>query len=414
MRTRWVVLAVLLVLAPAARGSDWPQFMGPNRNGTAPGERLVRSWPKDGPKELWTVKLGPGFGGPAIRDGRVYVLDRQQNRENILRCFDLDTGEEKWRFAHPIRGKLSYNGSRSTPTVGEKYIYTIGPFGQMHCIDRATHKPAWTKHLLKDFDSRRHRWGVSQSPLLHKETVIIAPLSKTGPGVVALEKATGKVVWKSPGFGPMRYMSPQVRTIGGVEQILMASYTQTAGIEPGTGRVLWTYGKWRCSIPVPTPTLLPDDRIFISGGYGAGSVVIRVRKAGGAFQVEPQWRLKRLGSHIHMPLVHDGHIYAQFNTKRTHDGLACVTLDGKVKWQTDRDPNFDWGGMILADGLILAMDGRTGVLRLVEPDPGQYKELAASKVLGGRHIWAPMALADGRLVCRDQRQMKCLVVGPGE
>jgi len=400
---------IVLMAAGGAWGSDWPQFRGPNRDGTAPDVRLARSWP-GGPKVLWTVKVGVGFGGPAIQGGNVYILDRVARRRDVLRCLDLKTGNEKWTFGYDAPGRVGYDGSRSTPTVGEKYVFTIGPFGHMHCVDKQTHKAVWAKQLSADFGSRRPQWGFSQSPLLYKDTVIIAPLSGS-VGVVALKRATGKVVWKSPPFGPMRYMSPQVTTIGGVEQILMMSKSHTAGVEPGTGKVLWKYGGWRCSIPINNPLPAGKGLIFISGGYGAGSVMIRVEGKAGRFSVKEVFRLRRLGAHIHPPILHKGHLYVQFNTKREKDGLACVDLKGNVKWKTGRRPNFDWGGMIWADDHVLAMDGATGILRLIKPDPQGYKEVAKASILGGRQIWGPMALADGKLVLRDQRQMKCLEVG---
>jgi hypothetical protein len=410
MRTVVRVALVLVGLAGAAVAGDWPQFMGPNRDGTAPGETLLTTWPEGGPKILWTVPVGRGFAGAAIRDGKVYLLDRMGRKGDALRCLDLATGKEAWRFAYDAPGRLAYDGSRSTPTVGDKLIVTVGPFGHIHCVDRATHKAVWRKHLVEDFDSKRHQWGVSQSALYYKDTVVVAPLGRK-VGVVALERATGKVVWQSPPFGPMRYMSPQVATIGGVEQIVMMSKSHVAGVEPGTGKLLWKYGGYRCAIPINTPKVLPEGRLFVTGGYGAGSVMLRVAKGAGGFEVTERFRLRRLGAHIHTPLFHEGHLYAQFNTKKTKDGLACVGLDGAVKWKTDRSPNFDWGGHILADGHIVIMDGVTGILRLVKPDPAGYKEVASAKVLQHKPIWGPLALAAGKLVCRDQKQMRCVVVG---
>ena len=409
MRKCTLMVVALVLLAMPAR-ADLPQFLGPNNTGEAPGVKLARSWPKDGPKVLWTLRTGPGFGGPAIHQGKVYLLDRDGRSGDVLLCIDLKTGKESWRFAYRAPGRLSYDGSRSTPAVDNKYVFTIGPFGHVYCVDKASHKAVWKKELATDFGSKRPNWGFSQSVLLYKEHAIIAPLSGR-VGVAALEKATGKVVWTSKPVGPMRYMSPLLTTLAGVEQVIVASHRQTAGVDPATGKVLWTYGGFRCNIPVPSPVHVGGGRVFITGGYGAGSVMIQVTKVGGRFAVKELFRLKRLGCHIHPPLVYKDHLYAQFNTKRTKDGLACVDLEGNVKWKTGRSPNFDWGGLVLADGLILAMDGSSGVLRLIEPGPAGYKELASARLLSRPRIWGPMALTDGKLVCRDQREMKCVEVG---
>ena len=404
-------LVALLLCPVGVFASDWPQFLGPDRNGTAPGEKLARTWPAGGPKVLWTAKLGSGFAGPCIQGGKVYILDRVRNAQDVLRCLDLVTGKEDWTFAYDAPGRLDHNGSRSTPAVDDKYVFIIGPFGHFHCVDKKTHKPVWQKHLLRDFSSRMHTWGVAQSPLLHKGWVIVAPLSRRGAGVIAVEKSTGRIVWKSPAMGTMAYMSPRVTTIGGVEQVLMASKSHTGGVDIRDGKILWSYGGYRCSIPITSPTPLGDGRIFITGGYNAGSVMIKVQRVGEKFTVKELFRLRRLGAQIHPPVLHQDHLYVQFNTKSRHDGLVCIDLDGKVKWKTNRSPNFDWGGIVFADGVILIMDGMTGVLRMVQPDPKGYKELVQARILGGRQIWGPMALADGKLVLRDQRQIKCLDVG---
>ena len=410
MRILVLTLTVVLATAACVAMADWPQFLGPARNGVAPDAKLARPWPADGPKVLWTVKLGIGFGGPSIKDGKVYLLDRVDDAQDVLRCFDFAEGKELWNFAYDAPGKLDHNGSRSTPTVDDKYVFIIGPFGHFHCVDKATHKPLWRKHLLEDFQSKRPNWGVAQSPLLYKDAVIVAPLG-TKAGVVAFEKATGEIKWQSRPFGRMAYASPLVTTIGGVEQVVMLGNNRVAGVDVADGTLLWTYAGYRCQIPIPGPMPIGDGRIFLTGGYNAGSAMIRVRRGEGKFTAEQVFKEKKLGSQLHNPLLHQGHLYLNCNTNSRQDGLVCMDLDGNVKWQTSRSPNFERGNLILADGVILIMDGRSGVLRVVEPDPKGYKELAQAKVLAGRSIWAPMALSDGKLLLRDQGRMKCLDVG---
>ena len=409
---RFFVLTLTVVLATAAcvAMADWPQFLGPARNGVAPDAKLARPWPADGPKVLWTVKLGIGFGGPSIKDGKVYLLDRVDDAQDVLRCFDFAEGRELWNFAYDAPGKLDHNGSRSTPTVDDKYVFIIGPFGHFHCVDKATHKPLWRKRLLEEFQSKRPNWGVAQSPLLYKDAVIVAPLGRKA-GVVAFEKATGEIKWQSRPFGRMAYASPLVTTIDGVEQVVMLGNNRMAGVDVADGKLLWTYAGYRCKIPIPGPTPIGDVRIFLTGGYNAGSAMIRVRRGEGKFTAEQVFKEKKLGSQRHNPLLHQGHLYLNCNTNSRRDGLVCMDLDGNVKWRTSRSPNFERGNLILADGVILIMDGRSGVLRMVQPDPKGYKELAQAKVLAGRSIWAPMALSDGKLLLRDQRRMKCLDVG---
>ena len=409
MRAVFVAAAVTGVILVSLAAADWPQFLGPTRDGVAPKGKLARTWPAGGPKVLWTFELGMGFAGPAIRDGKVYVLDRVKDARDVLRCLDLAKGKQQWSFAYDAPGKLDHNGSRTTPAVDDKHVFIIGPFGHFHCVDKATHKAVWSKHLLDDFGGRRPNWGVAQSPLLYKKAVIVAPLGRKA-GVVAYDRASGKELWRSRAVGRMAYVSPMVTTIDGVDQVVVVTTRRVVGLDAADGKVLWTYGGWRCNIPIPAPTAVGDGRLFITGGYNAGSAMIKVTREEGKFTATELFKIKPMGSQIHNALLHEKHLYVNCNTNSKRDGLVCFDLDGKVKWQQKRSPNFERGNLILADGLIYIMDGKAGVLRIVKPDPDKYTELARVKVLGGAKIWAPMAVSGGKLIIRDQRRMKCLEV----
>lgn len=410
-RTGWM-LAIVAGLAVSASAAEWPQFLGPNRDATSPEKGLMREWPDGGPKVLWTVEVGPGYGGPAIRDGLVHILDRQKGRADVLRVFDLETGKEVWTFGYPAPGQINHPGSRCTPTVGERFIYIVGPKGHFHCVDRQTHQPVWQKNLVEDYGGKRPTWAVAQSPLLYKDTLVVAP---QGPkvGVAAFDRATGKVRWESDPVGPMDYASPMLRTIGGVEQITIVNREGARSVEPVTGKLLWKYDH-PCRILVPPMTELPGSRFFITGGYNAGSAVIRVTKGAGGFEVEELARIDKVGSHIHPALFHDGHVYALCNTNERRDGLVCFDQQCRILWQTESDPYLCKGGSLLtADGLIYQMDGKTGELHIVQPSPEGFKSLDQVRLLGGKEIWGPLALSDGYLVLRDQHQMTCVDIKPG-
>ena len=412
MQRMGCILGILAVVAASASAGEWPQFLGPNRNATSTEKGLMREWPEGGPKVLWTVEVGPGYGGAAIRDGLVHILDRQRSEADVLRVFDLKTGKEVWKFGYPAPGRISHAGSRSTPTVGERFIYIVGPKGHFHCVDRQTHQAVWQKHLIRDYKGREPSWAVAQSPLLYKDTVIVAP---QGPevGVVAFDQATGKVRWESDPVGPMDYASPMLRTIGGVEQITIVNREGPRAVDPATGKLLWKYDH-RCRILVPPMTELPESRFFVTGGYNAGSAVIRVTKGAGGFQVEELARIDKVGSHIHPGLLHEGNVYTLCNTNERRDGLVCFDQQCRIVWQTGKDPNLCKGGSILtADNLIYIMDGAKGDLHIVAPSADGFKSLDKVKLLGGRDIWGPLALSDGYLVIRDQQQMKCVDIKPG-
>lgn len=402
------VLCLLAVTAVAA--ADWPQFNGPNRNAIINPGNLAADWPADGPPELWQVELGKGFGGPAVKDGKVYLVDRIDDEKDNVRCFDLNSGNELWSYAYDAAGKFSFPGSRATPTVDDRHVYTIGPLGHLHCFDVKTHRVVWKANLLEDFNGDRPHWAVAQSPLLYKNLLIVAPCSES-VGVVAMDKDTGRVRWKSKPIGPLRYMSPYLTTIGGVETIVQQTKSETAGIDPKTGRVLWRYTGYNCRIPVPNSTPIGDGRIFITGGYNAGSQMIRVSRSGSTFKTEKLWEIKEIGAHVHNAILYKNHLYMLCNTNERNDGLVCVDLDGNIQWKTERDPHFDKGGMLVADDRLIIVEGRKGTIHLAQLDPAGLKQIDASrKLLDGKNIWSPPALCDGKLVVRDQTQIKCLDV----
>jgi outer membrane protein assembly factor BamB len=408
---------VLFVAASAA--ADWAEFQGPNRDGKSPETGLARSWPDVGPPTLWSFELSTGYAGAAVRDGEVYVLDRVDDARDVLRCLSLETGEELWNYTYDAPGKVGHSGSRTTPTVTEAHVFTVGMMGHMYCFDRRTRERVWHRHLPTKYPTAsKPRWGYSQAPLLYKDMVIIAPQSPDA-FVVALEQSTGKEVWASKGFGLFGYSVPVIRTLAGVEQVLMiaarakdySAAGAAGGISPEDGRVLWTYDGWQTYLPVPFPTVLPNDRVFLTAGYEAGSAMIQVKRDGDDFTVKELYLTDACGSQLHQPLLHDNYLYMNSNSNKRSDGMLCLALDGTMRWRTadgDSLPNFERGNLIMADGMIIGLDGKTGMLHLVEPSPEGYRELASAKVFNGAKMWSPMALTGGKLVLRSQETLKCL------
>jgi len=433
-----MIWAGLVLTALAATTlAEWPQYLGPRRDGTSPEKDLARTWPKEGPKVAWTVPLGKGYAGPAVSGGKVYVLDRKANEKDILRCFDLKSGKEEWDLAYAAPGETKSPGSRSVPVIDEKHVYTCGPFGDVYCVDKATHKAVWHKNVWTDFGGTKPpTWAVSQSPLLYGGLLIMASQTPKA-GVVAYDKATGSVKWASPPLpGRVSYVSPKIVTIAGQDCLVMISAKVRArrrggkgrrrgqgapsqaaakggvfGMDPKTGKTLWRYNGWQCAIPVPNVTDIGDGRLFITGGYKAGSAMIKVEKKGEGFAVTEVYKTQAFGTHVHPAVLYKGHLYAHCttNTGRT-DGMVCMDLDGNVKWKTGKSPLFDKGGLLLADGLLFSVDGKKGILYLIEPNPEAFKPLAKAKLLDTNRCWAPLALSDGRLLIRDQKQMRCVIV----
>ena len=184
-----IMVAVSLTSVVAA---DWPWLYGPRRNHTSEQKGLLRTWPQEGPKVLWTVPMAAGFGGPAVSGGNVYLLDRDEKVGDTLRVLDLASGKELWTFAYDAPGSFMFAGSRTTPTVDGEHVYTVGPMGDLHAISTKTRKPAWRKNIWKDFGggAQLPQWAIVQNPLIYGDLLIVAPQTPEA-GVVAYDKLTG-------------------------------------------------------------------------------------------------------------------------------------------------------------------------------------------------------------------------------
>jgi outer membrane protein assembly factor BamB len=197
-----------------------------------------------------------------------------------------------------------------------------------------------------------------------------------------------------------------------------ASGGKVIGINPLTGKILWEYTNWQCSIPVPGAVDAGEGRVLITGGYKAGAAMIKVeKKADGSYGVTELYKNADFGAHTQPPVLFNGNFYAQYSTNERKDGMVCMSMDGQVKWKTGRSPLFDKGGTIVADGLLLSTDG-SSKLYLIEPDPSAFKPIATAELLkaesGDQRFptqnWAPLALIDGKLLIRDQSRLMCIKV----
>lgn len=415
-----LVLPASISLSARAPG-DWPSIYGPNRNNTSDQKGLLRTWPAEGPKVLWTAAVGVGFGGPAVGDGKVYLLDRDEKVGDTLRVLDLATGKELWTFAYDAPGTFMFAGSRTTPTLDGEFVYTVGPLGDLHAISVKTQKPVWRKNIWKDFGGAElPQWAVVQNPLIYGNLLIVAPQT-TDTGVVAYDKVTGELKWKSAGLGGIpSYVTPSIVKVGTEDQLVMitgargrgrnAAGGSVNGIDPKDGKVLWTYGGWQCIIPVPQAVDAGEGRVLVTGGYNAGTVMLKIeKKADGTFGANELFKNPDFGAHTQPPILHNGHFYAHYSTNERNDGLVVMDMAGQVKWKTAQQPAFARGGSILADGLMLTTDGSTK-LYLLEPSPDGFKAISSVVVLDEGDNWAPLALANGKLLIRGQKQLKVLQV----
>lgn len=435
MKKQRILIAALslFILVANVMAQDWPQYLGPERNSTSSQKNILQTWPQTGPEVLWTASVGIGYGGPVINDDKVYLLDRDDKVGDNLRCFDLSTGKELWNFQYEAPGSVMFPGSRSVPTVDGNHVYTCGPYGDLYCIDINTHKPAWKKNIWKDFGGEQiPMWAITQCPLVYNDLLILASQAPQA-GVVAYEKVTGNLKWKTPSIGQVGYVSPAIVKIDGKDHVVMISASgrdgskgKVVGIEPLSGKILWEYTNWNCHIPVPSAVDAGENRILIVGGYELGATMIKVEKrADGNCETKELFTTEEFGDQTKTPLLYNGYFYAQYGTNNRRDGMVCMNMNGQIMWKTKRAPDFNKGSMILADGVILATDGAK-TLYLVQPDPSGFKAIAsaellkeggtggndqmASRVGGATQNWAPLALSNGKLLIRDQSRLMCIKV----
>lgn len=249
---------------------------------------------------------------------------------------------------------------------------------------------------------------MGHSPLLYGDWVVIPALGRKA-GLVAVERKTGKAVWRSEPVGDLTYSTPTLASVHGVDQFVTVTKQGVCGIAAEGGKVLWRFTGWTDRIPIPSPTPCGEGRFFVVAGYGGGCAMFQVDRKGDAWQARELWAHKRCNGQIPTAIFKDGYIYSSGNSNRPKDGLMCLDAKtGKVMWQTNRDPWFERGNFVMVDGMIYIVDGREGTLHLVEPSPEGYKEIARTRVAGGGQFWSPPSIANGLCVLRAKREMVCL------
>lgn len=441
---KFLLSTILLLAGSVLVAADWPHFQGPSRTGVSSETGLnLSGWGEGEPSKVWEKDLNEGFGGAAIVGDEVFLVDRDFEERDRLLCLFLADGSTKWEFAFDFPGKLSFHGSRGVPLVEDDAVYFISGFGQVFRINRETHKADWMIPFREKYgvEEGTPKWGWAQSPVVVGDTLIVPAMSEE-VGLVGLDKKTGEVKWETEGFGDS-HSTPTVLTLQGVEQVVFvatkrdgdAGVGTTISVVPETGKVLWKTDHYFNKIPIPFPTKVTEELVYLTGGYGCGSCMVRVKKGSDQWTVDKVFEMTQ-GTQIHPPFVIGEHIYFLANEndnhkgeKRKTGGLACMDFDGNILWHTGDDPFMGRGNMILVDGHLLIQDGEVGYLRSVKPSPDGYDEVGFSDVFGkkaevdeqiakqkGRDtiripdfkFWSPMALSNGRLIMRGQDKLICL------
>jgi outer membrane protein assembly factor BamB len=405
---------------PSDVSSTWLGFRGNRRDAICrEGPPLARSWPADGPPELWEVEMGEGHAGAAITHGCVYVLDYDEEAEfakgkrgaDTMRCLSLDDGREVWRNSYPAEVTRNHGMSRTVSTLaGEKaeYIVSLGPRFHVACWDAKTGECRWLVDVVGRFGAAELDWYAGQCPLVDGDRVIIA----TGGSetlMVALDLESGQIVWTCPNprGWQVTHSSITPMEFAGRSMYVYCGSGGACGVSTD-GVLLWDETTWKENFATsPSPVALPDGRIFLSCGYDAiGATILQLKEKGDGLIVETAAQLKRkaFNSEQQTPILYDGYLYA---IRKRGEQLVCMDLGGKEQWNSGRQ-KFGDGPYLIADGMILALSEK-GLLVAAEATPKAYRELASFQAIeDAQHAWGPMAIADGRLVLRDATRMKCL------
>jgi len=434
----------------AARGSDWPCFLGPTGDSKSTETGILTQWPADGPPLMWKLELGTGYGMPTIADGRLFQFDRAGD-EARLRAVDRLTGKELWRFTYPSAFEDLYgydNGPRCSPVVDDDRVYIFGAEGMLHCLSAAEGKLLWKIDTAEKFGVIQNFFGVGSTPVIEGDLLIAQiggspPESKNippgrldlvegnGSGIVAFDKRTGEVKY-SITDELASYAVPRLATINGRRWCFVFARGGLVGFDPASGKVDFQF-PWRArileSVNASTPVVV-GSRVLISETYGPGAALVEVspgKPAEVVWSDEERRRDKALQTHWNTPVFHDGYVYASSGRHTENAELRCVEFEtGRVMWS---QPDLTRTSLLYADGHFICL-GEDGTLRLLRANPQKYDPVAEvvledQPVMGPNPFdfkpsrllrypaWAAPILSHGLLYVRGADRLVCLELIPG-
>ena len=381
--------------APRPTSVYWTDFRGPHRDGTY-GQQPVRAdWPASGLTPLWKQPVGGGHASFVVAGGHAFTIEQRGSRE-VVAAYDVATGRELWTNAWPATFNEHYGGPgpRATPTWHEGTVYALGATGELRALEAATGTVRWRTNILEDAEASNLEWGMSASPLVVRDTVVVFPGGNRG-SLVGYNRATGKRAWSLLDDGAA-YSSPAIASIAGVEQILIVTAKRIAGVSLDGAQVLWDF-PWPTHNGLNTtqPVVIGNNRVFLSSGYGMGAVMLEISQGDG-LSAREVWRTNRMKNQFSTSLYHDGFIYGLDEAI-----LACLdAATGELKWKGGRYGN---GQLMLASGHLIVLT-EEGELALVRATPERHDERARFPVLSSS-TWNNPAMADGILLVRNTREM---------
>ncbi len=386
------------------RAGEWPQILGPNRNGVAADEKIVDVLPAGGPQVVWEHKIGEGFAGVAVAAGNVVVFHRVADQE-IVEGLEPTTGKRLWKkeFSATFSGgHASDHGPRCVPLINQGFVYLFGARGDLHCLDVKSGNPRWSRPVGREFEAPDGFFGIGSTPIVAGDKLLVNVGGKRGSGIVAFSLIDGKTLWKATDE-KASYSSPTAVTLDGVRHVIFVTRLSALSIDPEQGIVRWQFrfGDPGPTVNAATPQVI-DGYLFLSASYGIGAVC---RKIGKASTVEVWENNETMSSQFCTSVPHDGYLYGVDGRQDGPPGrLRCFEpMTGKIQWT---QINFPVANLIVADGkLVIITDD--GTLILAKAASTAYRELGRAKLSKSTTRALP-ALSNGLLYIRDSTTLKCV------
>ena len=411
--------AALIGISPAgfAEASDWPTFRGEGRTAVAPDEGLLQAWPEEGPPlVMQAAGAGRGYSSVAIADGRMYTLgdgcSDAPDQDEYLACFDQATGERLWltKTGEPwTSGRDDWQSSRSTPTVDGDRVYALTAYGELYCCRVADGEVLWTKHLKDDFAGEKaDGWGYSEAVTIDGDRLICTP---GGPEntMVALDKATGDLVWSCSREGDRGagHACVVISSVAGENIYVQSTGSGPMGVRASDGALQWTYEIEDTTAVIPTP-IIRGDLVFFTAGYGRGGALLRQRPAmlRGNVYIEEIYGLKTTLQNKHGGVVLVGdYLYGDSGDSGTP--FCADLMTGDVQWKS-RGSGRRSACVAAADG-CLYFRYQDGTMTLVRADPSEFREVGSFNIPGSgdRPSWAHPVICDGKLYLREGDAILC-------
>jgi outer membrane protein assembly factor BamB len=386
------IITVFLSTETVAQVSaEWPQWRGPNRDGISKETGLLKQWPDGGPPLIWKAAgAGAGYSSLSVSNGRLYTLGLRGDREFVI-AFDIATGKEVWATPHGTAYRDSRgDGPRGTPTFEGGKLYSLGGNGDLSAIDAKTGKLIWSLNILQKFGGENIGWGMSESPLVVGEKLIV---NAGGPGasIVALNKKDGALIWKSQS-DKAGYSSGMPVQIGDTTQVIFFTHQRAVGLDVKDGKLLWDYPRAANNVANVATPVIRGNRVFISSDYGTGAGMVEIKADGKAQEV---YFTKDMRNHHSSSILIGDHLYGFSSSV-----LTAMRFDtGEVAW---KDRSVGKGSLVFADGNLYAFS-ENGVVGLVEATPKGYVEKGRFRIQqGSLPTWTHPIVVGGRLYLRDQ------------